>query len=170
VYKISHGWVDVLIFTSFYLEPDAISLWIRQRVCINFVQISEKVRRRPWEWLDEHSGKKVWAVYVKLKLAETERDETGEEGRQWHVYRFVRHRKFVLAHQTVNFTYYCDVLRRLCETVWRLRLELWQQKNCSCITITRRLSLPFSSWISSNKINMTIAPHWLYFSLFHDWR
>jgi hypothetical protein len=37
---MSHSWVDVLIFTSFYLEscirPDMVSRWIRQRVCIRF--------------------------------------------------------------------------------------------------------------------------------------
>jgi hypothetical protein len=39
------------------------------------------------------------------------------------------HKEFVLAGQTVNSEYYCDVLRRLRENVRRLRPELWQQKN-----------------------------------------
>jgi hypothetical protein len=39
------------------------------------------------------------------------------------------YKEFVLASQTVNSIYYCDVLRRLHENVRRLRPELWQQKN-----------------------------------------
>jgi hypothetical protein len=35
----------------------------------------------------------------------------------------------VLAGQTVNSAYYCDVLRPLSENLRRLRPELWQQKN-----------------------------------------
>jgi hypothetical protein len=40
VYKISHIWVEVLIFMPFYLEsciwPDVIWQWIQQWVCIKF--------------------------------------------------------------------------------------------------------------------------------------
>jgi hypothetical protein len=39
------------------------------------------------------------------------------------------HKEFVLAGQTVNSTYYCDVLWQLHENVRRLRPELWRQKN-----------------------------------------
>jgi hypothetical protein len=39
------------------------------------------------------------------------------------------HKEFILAGQTENFAYYCDVLRRLCENVRRLHPELWRQKN-----------------------------------------
>jgi hypothetical protein len=42
--------------------------------------------------------------------------------------RFV-HEEFVLAGQTVNSAYYCDVLRRLRENVRTLRPELCRQKN-----------------------------------------
>jgi hypothetical protein len=38
-------------------------------------------------------------------------------------------KQFVLAGQTANSAYYCDVLRQLLENVRRLRPELWQQKN-----------------------------------------
>jgi hypothetical protein len=34
-----------------------------------------------------------------------------------------------LVGQTVNFAYYCDILRRLRENVRRLRLQLWPQQN-----------------------------------------
>jgi hypothetical protein len=63
---------------SFYLEsciwPDSISRWIRQRnsdYASNFVQIMENVRRRPWQWLHNRSGKKAWTVLGKPKLTET---------------------------------------------------------------------------------------------------
>jgi hypothetical protein len=39
------------------------------------------------------------------------------------------HKEFVLVGQTANSAYYCDDLLRLCESVRRLRTELWQQKN-----------------------------------------
>jgi hypothetical protein len=41
----------------------------------------------------------------------------------------ILHKEFVLADQTVNSAYYCDILWRLHENVPRLRPELWQQKN-----------------------------------------
>jgi hypothetical protein len=45
----------------------------------NFVQISKKVQRWPWQWLDKHLGKETWAVHGKSKLIETEKFETGEQ-------------------------------------------------------------------------------------------
>jgi hypothetical protein len=41
----------------------------------------------------------------------------------------IAHKEFILAGQTVNSAYYCDVLRRLRENVRRLRLEFEWQKN-----------------------------------------
>jgi hypothetical protein len=38
-------------------------------------------------------------------------------------------KNFVLADQTVNSAYYCDVLRRLSKNVRRLRPEGWRQKS-----------------------------------------
>jgi hypothetical protein len=67
------GRADLL---SFYLElciwPDVISRWIWQQVCIRFVEISEKVQWRPWQWLDKCFRKKAWAIHRKSKLAKTE--------------------------------------------------------------------------------------------------
>jgi hypothetical protein len=37
------------------------------------------------------------------------------------------HKEFVLAGQTVNSAYYCDISWRLCENVRRLRPEIWRQ-------------------------------------------
>jgi hypothetical protein len=39
------------------------------------------------------------------------------------------HKEFVLAGKMVNFSYYCDFVRRLRENVGRLRPELWRQRN-----------------------------------------
>jgi hypothetical protein len=39
------------------------------------------------------------------------------------------HKEFVLAGQTVNSAYYCDILRQLRKSVQRLHPELWRQKN-----------------------------------------
>jgi hypothetical protein len=36
------------------------------------------------------------------------------------------HKEFVLAHQTVNSAYYCDVLWRLHGNMWRISPELWR--------------------------------------------
>jgi hypothetical protein len=39
------------------------------------------------------------------------------------------HKDFILAGQTVNSAYYCDILGRLHENMRRLRPKLWLQKN-----------------------------------------
>jgi hypothetical protein len=41
----------------------------------------------------------------------------------------VVHKEFVLAGQTVNSAYYCDLSGRLHENVRRIRPELWRQRN-----------------------------------------
>jgi hypothetical protein len=59
--------------------------------------------------------------------------DSGEDQIQEHAQHFdfkgIVHNEFVLVDQTANSAYYCDVLRRLCENVRRLRPELWEQKN-----------------------------------------
>jgi hypothetical protein len=67
--------------------------------------------------------------------------ETKQESSQWKTKSKVRkmlislfdikrivHKIFVLEVQTVNSSYYSDILRLLCENVRRLRPELWWQK------------------------------------------
>jgi hypothetical protein len=68
------------------------------------------------------------------------------------------HKEFVLAGQTVNPTYYCDVLQRLRENVQRFSPELWRP--ACCITTTCRLTLSFPPGIFFfTKNNMTVVPH-----------
>jgi hypothetical protein len=69
------------------------------------------------------------------------------------------HKEFVLAGQIVSFAYFCDVLRRLCENVQRLRLELWRQRNWllhhdNALSHTSFLTREFLT-----KKNMTVVPH-----------
>jgi hypothetical protein len=80
-----------------------------------FVQFSEMVLRRSWQWLDIHSVKKALVVHEKSKFTEAEKGMTGGEQSQEHTHHFdiggIVQKKFVLAGQTVNSAYYCDVLR-----------------------------------------------------------
>jgi hypothetical protein len=38
------------------------------------VQNWQKLQRRPWQWLDKHSGKKAWAAHGESELADTQKD------------------------------------------------------------------------------------------------
>jgi hypothetical protein len=57
------------------------------------------------------------------------------------------HKEFVLAGQTDNSAYYCDVLRRLRENVRRLLPELWRQNKWLLHHDNARLTLPYSPGI-----------------------
>jgi hypothetical protein len=57
----------------------------------NFVQIPEKVDKRPWQWLDKRSGKKTWVIHEEFKLTETKRCESDEEQSQKHDHNFILH-------------------------------------------------------------------------------
>jgi hypothetical protein len=69
-----------------------------------------------------------------LGSGRTENGETGEEQSQEHAHYLFAikrpvHKEFVLAGQTVNSAYYCDVLQRLNENVRRRLPELQRQEN-----------------------------------------
>jgi hypothetical protein len=68
------------------------------------------------------------------------------------------HKEFVLAGQTVNSAYYCDVLRRLRENVRTLRPELWQQKNWLLHHDNASFHTSFFIWEFLTKNNMTVVP------------
>jgi hypothetical protein len=138
----------------------------------NFVQISEKVRRKPWQWLDKRSGNKAWAIHRKSKLTETEEEarQAKSEVKGILVIFFditgIVHKEFVLAGQTVDSAYYCDILRRLHENVRRIRLELWRQKYWFLHHDNAEIPTSFFTGEFFIKNNMTVVPHPFHFSLF----
>jgi hypothetical protein len=173
----SCNWVDVLIFTSFYLEPyiwpDAILWWIWQRnseCASNFVQNSEKVSRvvtsdkswiygydpeteqqsSQWKSLNSPRPKKAWQVKNKVKsILIIFFDIKG-----------IVHKEFILAGQTVNSTYYCDVLRQPRENVRRLHPKLWWHKNW----FLHHENAPFPTYFFSTnfflpKVTWLSSPH-----------
>jgi hypothetical protein len=106
------------------------------------------------------------------KSPRPKKGETGKEQSQEHAHNFfdikgIAYKEFILAGQTVNSAYYCDVLWLLCENVRRLHPELWLQKNCLLHQDnTHRLTLPFftSKFLTGN--NMAVVSHPPNFSLF----
>jgi hypothetical protein len=96
VCSISRSWIDVLIFYVLLLWVMYATDWLMgfrdgsdSECAPNFVKTSEKVRRRPSQWLDKSLENKAWAVYGKSKLTETEKDETGEQQSQEHAHNFL---------------------------------------------------------------------------------
>jgi hypothetical protein len=86
--------------------------------------------------------------------------ETGEEQRG-----FV-HKEFVLAGQTINFVYYCDVLRRMHENVRRFLPRFWRQNNWLLHhDSSSSHALPFTREFFY-QTNMTVDPYPSYFSPF----
>jgi hypothetical protein len=76
------------------------------------------------------------------------------------------HKEFVLEGQTINFAYYCDVLRRLSENMRRLLAEFWRQKNWLLHhdNIPPHTSLLPREFLT--KSNMIVVPQPSYFSVF----
>jgi hypothetical protein len=164
----------VLLFWVVYLAW-AIPPWIRQRnnECeSNLVQISENVRRKPWQWLDSFRGRKH------EPYTESRNSPRAKKPRQvksmliiFFDIKGIVHKYFVLAGQTVNFAYYCNILRRLSENMRRLRLEHWRQNywllhqdNASFHTSF------FSEEFFYNKITRLSSPTHYNFLYFLDWR
>jgi hypothetical protein len=76
------------------------------------------------------------------------------------------HRKFILAGQTVNFAYYCDVLQQLHGNV--RRLHFGDKSTGCCIMTTHRLTLspgkflPKPTWLSPTHPTFLCFPNWRY--------
>jgi histone-lysine N-methyltransferase SETMAR len=143
--------VEVLIFTSFYLEsyiwPNVISPRIlsadQKQQCINVCKELHQIvsddatflsrvitgdeswtygydpetRQQSSQWKSPNSPRPKMARQVKSKV------------KSLLIVFFdikeIVHKELVLAGQTVNSAYYCDVLRRLRGNVRRLQPELW---------------------------------------------
>jgi hypothetical protein len=142
------------------------------------------VRLRSWKLLDKRSGKKAWAIHGKSKLAETEKDEIGEDKKSKSMLliffdiKGIVLKEFVLAGQPVNSSYYCDILRRLseCEDFPR---TIATKTGC-CITtkhsLTRHL-LPGNFWAKETWLSSSTHHKFLCFlhwrekwpSFWHNW-
>jgi len=72
------------------------------------------------------------------------------------------HREFVPPGMTVNADFYCDILRRLRENVWRKRPQKWQNLNLIIHNdnAPAHRSFKVSQFLAKN--NMTVIPHPLY--------
>jgi hypothetical protein len=140
-----------------------------------FVQVSEKVRRRPWQWLDKRSGKEAWVVHGKSKLMETEKGETYEGQIQEHVHHFLWHQAECpqrIRHGRPNsqfritVTFYGDWVK-MCDDF----TQIFCDKRTDCyITMTHRLTLPSSPGNFLAKNNMTVISTHPTFLCFSDWR
>jgi hypothetical protein len=116
------GWT-CWFFMSFYLESciwlDVISQWIRHQVSVRFCVNLRKSMMETLEIIRQAFGQKVWALHEKSKLTETKKGEKGEEQREEHVHNFLWHQGdcslIIRPGQTVNWAYYCDILRQMSE-------------------------------------------------------
>jgi hypothetical protein len=75
-----------------------------------------------WSW-----DKATILPMEKSKFTETEKGKIGKVQSEEHAH-FLWHKEFILACQTVNSAYYCDILWRLYENVWGLCHKLWRQR------------------------------------------
>jgi hypothetical protein len=73
-------------------------------------------------------------------------------------------KEFVRAGQTVNFTYYCDILWWLHEDLRRLHPKLWWQKHWLLHYSNAPSHASFHQG-TFTKNNMAVVPHPFYFSL-----
>jgi hypothetical protein len=103
-----------------------------KRPASNFLQVSEKVRQRPWQWLDKFLGKKAWALHVKSRLAEAEQGETCEEQRQEHAHHFLWHQGHC-SQGICPGTYYCFMV-----TVWKCAKTLPQTLATKVLAVASR--------------------------------
>jgi hypothetical protein len=159
---------------SFYLVscicPDMISWWIWQ--WNKFVQISEKVWQRPWQWLDKRLGKKAWAVHGKSKLTKTEKSET--EQSKMHAHNFLwRQGDYSQIIRSGRPNSHFRIL------LWRFRAIDWKCANTSHQTLaTKELAVASQHTVArflfhqgiSDQNNMTVITNPPYFHYINDWR
>jgi hypothetical protein len=146
-------WFYFLLLES-CICPDAISRWIRQRNSIKFCAILWKIVTDTLSIIRQAFGDESMSRTQKV---ETHRDRKRRDrwraiSRECSSFSFtskgVVHKELVLAAQTLNSAYYCDVLRQLLENVQRLRLELLVTKDLAVASQQRTVSqFLFHKWI-----------------------
>jgi hypothetical protein len=83
----------------------------------NFVQSSENLGRRPWQWEESMSRIRKVQIHRGRKWPEKWKSKVKSILIIFFDIKGIVHKEFALADQTVIFVYYCDVLRRLRENV-----------------------------------------------------
>jgi hypothetical protein len=120
--------------------------WSYSECASNFMKISVKVWQRPRIWLDMRLMKTAWAVHWSLNdilgSGQTENSRQINIKVEIKVIIFfdikgIVHKEFLLWGQAVNSAYYCGILLRLFENVWRFHPEIRQQESGCYITTHR---------------------------------
>jgi hypothetical protein len=149
--------------------------WSDIKCASNFVQISEKVWQKPWQWLDKGSGKKAWAVHRESKLTKTDTGETGGEQSQEHAHNFFSHQGD--CSQRIRSG---RPNSQLCILLWCFMVTARKCAKTShpnfgdegtswCITTMHHLTLPFSPGIFWPKTTRLSSPTHPTFLSFPDW-
>jgi hypothetical protein len=124
------------MFTSFNLKS---CIWfdvMDPTTTSNFLETSERVRHRPWQWLDKHWGithetyMAVWTACSAQERPRKARQVKGKVKSMPNIFLCIKMivlNEFVSAGQAVNSWYYCDDLPRLCKNERRLRPKFWRQ-------------------------------------------
>jgi hypothetical protein len=122
---------------------DAILQLIRQWVCIKFCASLGKGAAETLAMMRQafggesmsHTRMSEWHAWFR---ADQKRwDRWRAKSRECSLFSLMSriNKEFILAGHTVNSAYYCDVLQRLHEKVWRLHSGLWWRTRC-CIMKT----------------------------------
>jgi hypothetical protein len=147
--------------------------WSDKGTASDFVQISGKVRRRPYQWLDKRSGKKASAIRgclnCMLGSGQTEKGETGKEQSQEHTHHFLWHqgRSFTnnlswqVKQSILNTNVTTEIAWKCAETSPRTLMA----KGLAVVSRQRTSShFPFHQGIFYRKQH--VVPHPRYFPLF----
>jgi hypothetical protein len=130
----------------------------------NFVQISEKVWRRPGNDYTSVRGRKhgpyTWSPNSpRPKMVRQVKSKIKSMIIIFFNIKGIVNKESILEGQTVNSAYYCEVLQRMRENKWRFCPQLWWQKNWPLDhdNAPSRTSFFTGEFLTRN--NMTVVPH-----------